>query len=380
MEPPVGPGVEAAARREGEGVQRDAAAQARRHRARPVRGLPRRDGRRRPTPTSRRSRRCGCTSTRGAGPACRSTCARARTCRSRAPRCWSSSTAAAARVLEYEPTPHDTNYLRFRLDPEGRDRDRARARRRRATVSWARRSSSTSATTTRARCRRTSGCSATRCDGETLLFAREDGVEAAWRVVDRVLTDHEPAIPYPKHTWGPQEQDDLIDGPRQVAQPHRPTSTAETPPRADDRAPVAHAARPAGGRALLTGGPRRRLDRAGRPGRPRAGRHAGRRGHGSARRARRSPTSPPCSPTAARSWSDVARSTIFLIDLGEFPRGERVVRGGSRRTPSRAHDRGAWRRSRRRRASRSSAGPIGLSNGLGSCETNQHEPVPTKEG
>ena len=43
---------------------------------------------------------------------------------------------------------------------------------------------------------RTSGCSATRCDGETLLFAREDGVEASWRVVDNVLTDHGPAIPY----------------------------------------------------------------------------------------------------------------------------------------------------------------------------------------
>ena len=27
-------------------------------------------------------------------------------------------------------------------------------------------------------------------DGETLLFAREDGVEASWRVVDNVLTDH----------------------------------------------------------------------------------------------------------------------------------------------------------------------------------------------
>ena len=33
-------------------------------------------------------------------------------------------------------------------------------------------------------------------DGESLLFAREDGVESAWRVVDRVLTDHGPAYPY----------------------------------------------------------------------------------------------------------------------------------------------------------------------------------------
>ena len=32
--------------------------------------------------------------------------------------------------------------------------------------------------------------------GEGLLFAREDGVEEAWRVVERVLTKHSPAIPY----------------------------------------------------------------------------------------------------------------------------------------------------------------------------------------
>jgi glucose-6-phosphate 1-dehydrogenase len=50
-------------------------------------------------------------------------------------------------------------------------------------------------------------------DGETLLFARQDGVESSWRVVDNVLTDHGPAIPYPIHTWGPVEQDRLISDP-----------------------------------------------------------------------------------------------------------------------------------------------------------------------
>jgi glucose-6-phosphate 1-dehydrogenase len=50
-------------------------------------------------------------------------------------------------------------------------------------------------------------------DGETLLFAREDGVESSWRVVDNVLTDHSPAIPYAKHTWGPEEQNRLISDP-----------------------------------------------------------------------------------------------------------------------------------------------------------------------
>ena len=50
-------------------------------------------------------------------------------------------------------------------------------------------------------------------EGESLLFAREDGVEAAWRVVDRVLTDHKVAIPYARHTWGPEGEDDLIKDP-----------------------------------------------------------------------------------------------------------------------------------------------------------------------
>jgi hypothetical protein len=37
-------------------------------------------------------------------------------------------------------------------------------------------------------------------------------VEASWRVVDDVLTDHEPAIVYREHTWGPEEQALLIGG------------------------------------------------------------------------------------------------------------------------------------------------------------------------
>jgi glucose-6-phosphate 1-dehydrogenase len=46
--------------------------------------------------------------------------------------------------------------------------------------------------------------------GETLLFAREDGVEAAWRVVDAVLRDHLSAIPYKPGTWGPAEAERLV--------------------------------------------------------------------------------------------------------------------------------------------------------------------------
>ena len=46
--------------------------------------------------------------------------------------------------------------------------------------------------------------------GEALLFAREDGVEAAWRVVDPVLTNHGVAHPYEPKTWGPAEADALL--------------------------------------------------------------------------------------------------------------------------------------------------------------------------
>jgi glucose-6-phosphate 1-dehydrogenase len=47
-------------------------------------------------------------------------------------------------------------------------------------------------------------------EGISLLFAREDGVEAAWRVVDTVLTEHGPAHPYEPHSWGPPEADALL--------------------------------------------------------------------------------------------------------------------------------------------------------------------------
>ena len=44
-----------------------------------------------------------------------------------------------------------------------------------------------------------------------MLFAREDSVLAAWRVVDPVLTDHEPVHAYAPGTWGPKEAQSLLD-------------------------------------------------------------------------------------------------------------------------------------------------------------------------
>jgi glucose-6-phosphate 1-dehydrogenase len=46
--------------------------------------------------------------------------------------------------------------------------------------------------------------------GDFSLFAREDSVEAAWRVVDPVLGNTTPVIIYEPGTWGPSEADGLI--------------------------------------------------------------------------------------------------------------------------------------------------------------------------
>jgi glucose-6-phosphate 1-dehydrogenase len=46
--------------------------------------------------------------------------------------------------------------------------------------------------------------------GDRWLFAREDNVEAAWRVVDPVLGDVVPVHPYARGSWGPKEADALL--------------------------------------------------------------------------------------------------------------------------------------------------------------------------
>jgi glucose-6-phosphate 1-dehydrogenase len=46
--------------------------------------------------------------------------------------------------------------------------------------------------------------------GDATLFAREDSVEAAWRVVDPILKAQTPVSLYDPGTWGPPEADALI--------------------------------------------------------------------------------------------------------------------------------------------------------------------------
>lgn len=46
--------------------------------------------------------------------------------------------------------------------------------------------------------------------GDASLFARQDGVEASWRVVDQILTAPTPVYEYEPGTWGPSESQALI--------------------------------------------------------------------------------------------------------------------------------------------------------------------------
>ena len=58
--------------------------------------------------------------------------------------------------------------------------------------------------------------------GDATLFAREDAIEAQWRVVDAILGNVTPVYPYEPNTWGPREADRLIpDGAW-----HNPLATA----------------------------------------------------------------------------------------------------------------------------------------------------------
>jgi glucose-6-phosphate 1-dehydrogenase len=48
-------------------------------------------------------------------------------------------------------------------------------------------------------------------NGDGSLFARADSVEAAWHVVDPILTEPTPVYQYRPGTWGPPEADELIE-------------------------------------------------------------------------------------------------------------------------------------------------------------------------
>jgi glucose-6-phosphate 1-dehydrogenase len=47
-------------------------------------------------------------------------------------------------------------------------------------------------------------------EGDATLFAREDYVEEAWRIVDPVLNAGSPIFEYEPKTWGPSEVDKKV--------------------------------------------------------------------------------------------------------------------------------------------------------------------------
>jgi glucose-6-phosphate 1-dehydrogenase len=110
---------------------------------------------------------------------------------------------------EYEELPRDTNYFRFRLNPEVQVALEARVKIPGESfmgqpIELAFTEHHPDEMTAYER------LIGDALDGENLLFAREDGVEEAWRVVDDVLEHHDRAYPYKPHTWGPSQAEGLI--------------------------------------------------------------------------------------------------------------------------------------------------------------------------
>jgi glucose-6-phosphate 1-dehydrogenase len=63
--------------------------------------------------------------------------------------------------------------------------------------------------------------------GDGALFTREDAVEAAWAIVDPVLTTHQLAHSYEPGTWGPPDADTLIAAHGQWHNPGRSTRATQ---------------------------------------------------------------------------------------------------------------------------------------------------------
>jgi glucose-6-phosphate 1-dehydrogenase len=49
--------------------------------------------------------------------------------------------------------------------------------------------------------------------GDQSLFAREDAIEAQWKIVEQALGDVTPVYEYEPNTWGPAEADSMIEDP-----------------------------------------------------------------------------------------------------------------------------------------------------------------------
>jgi glucose-6-phosphate 1-dehydrogenase len=56
--------------------------------------------------------------------------------------------------------------------------------------------------------------------GDQSLFAREDEIEAQWRIVDDILDDPTPVLEYQQNSWGPEQAASLVGDPTGWIDPH----------------------------------------------------------------------------------------------------------------------------------------------------------------
>jgi glucose-6-phosphate 1-dehydrogenase len=63
------------------------------------------------------------------------------------------------------------------------------------------------------------------------LFVRQDTVEACWRIVAGVLTEHAPALPYESGTWGPSQAGAIVEPGRWLDPTMRLANAKEQTPR-----------------------------------------------------------------------------------------------------------------------------------------------------
>jgi glucose-6-phosphate 1-dehydrogenase len=110
-----------------------------------------------------------------------------------------------------EPVPSLTNYMRFRLGPEVAIAIGARAKRAGDTMAG-------EGVELMVRNQTADEMGAYErligdaMRGDSNLFARADGVESAWRVVEPILGDATPIYEYEKGSWGPSEANYVLEG------------------------------------------------------------------------------------------------------------------------------------------------------------------------
>jgi glucose-6-phosphate 1-dehydrogenase len=60
--------------------------------------------------------------------------------------------------------------------------------------------------------------------GNHQLFTRQSSIEETWRVVQPLLDEPGPVLPYEQGTWGPKEAEDLLRGTGQWSHPWLPSA------------------------------------------------------------------------------------------------------------------------------------------------------------